>query len=70
MFTISHFAPPLLKTTFVYETWLESIKTRFSHYKRAAITITIAPMFSRFSPVPCGFDTFAKIRFGGFDKKQ
>ena len=56
----------MLQTTFTYNSQLKLPKTYFSHYKRAAATITITPIFDRFALVPSGFDTFTKIRFWGF----
>ena len=40
-----------------------------SRYKRAAVTITIAPIFWRFSLVSSAVDILTKSRFRGFEQK-
>ena len=57
------------KSTFVYRTRRKPSKTRVFHYKRRAVTITIAWIFKHLSLVPSGFDCFAKGRFRGFERK-
>ena len=65
----SSFGRTWLDTTFVHKTQIGASNTLFSHYKRRAVTITIAPMFELFSLVLSGFDCFAKSRFRGFEQK-
>jgi hypothetical protein len=49
------FGPTLLETTFPYNSQLEPLKTYFFHYKRWAVTITIAPIWHAFFEQPSTF---------------